>query len=377
MTTVRVFEWVGPAGARAALLERGTGADCKAFRPPRSLCATVNNTTVETKWPYDGKGEPVDDEVPSGGLLEGGINLSDLGLEGCFSSFMATTRSSASLTADPKDFILGSFEACGVGVTTTPSNPDDDSVITEITLGDSVYDHAVVQGTGGGPEPTGDVTFFICAPDELDELDDGDPTTPDDNPATCDVGGTQVGSAVTLDPGANTTDAQATADSDPYEPDAVGTWCWRGEYSGDDIYGAATDSSLGECFDVIDTSSIVTDQSWVPNDSATITSGGGSNLTGTLTLTLYDNATCDPGDPVANVLYQESFTLDDEASGTPHTTSNGDGSGEPDVIFQEADSPVGALSWQAAFVGDPTSTSSTGPCETTSQFTIDDNDPTP
>jgi hypothetical protein len=380
VTTIRIFEWIGPAGAVSALLERATTGDCLPGPVTTAVCATVNNTTIETDWPYDGKGEPADDEIPSGGFLEGGINLTELGLEGCFSSFMATSRSSASLTADPKDFILGNFEACGVGVTTTPSNPDDNTAIDEITLGDSIYDHAVVQGTGGGPEPTGDVTFFICAPDELDEPDDGDPATPDDNPATCDVGGTQVGSAVALDPGANTTDAQATADSDPFTPDAVGTWCWRGEYSGDNIYAAATDSSDGECFDVIDTSSVLTDQSWVPNDTATITSGGGSNLTGTLTMTLYNNGTCTPGDADANVLYQESFTIDDAASPVVKTTTNGDGSGTglaADVIFLEADSPVGALSWQAAFVGDPASTSSTGPCETTSQFTIDDNDPAP
>ena len=108
MTTVRVFEWIGPAGSTAALIERGAFGDCDPG-PVTIMCATVNNTTIESPWPYDGKNEPADDEIASGGFLEGGINLSDLGLEGCFSSFMATTRSSASLTADPKDFILGDF----------------------------------------------------------------------------------------------------------------------------------------------------------------------------------------------------------------------------------------------------------------------------
>ena len=110
--TIRVFEWIGPAGSVNALFQRATGSDCS--RPAGApLCATVNNTTVETTWTYDGKNEPVDNEISSGGLLEGGLNLSDFNLEGCFSSFMATSRSSDTLTADPKDFILGKFEACG------------------------------------------------------------------------------------------------------------------------------------------------------------------------------------------------------------------------------------------------------------------------
>ena len=383
VVTARVFEWIGPAGTTAALLERSTSADCVPGNDSQEVCATVNNTTVESGtfadglWPYDGKSEPADNEIASGGLLEGGVNLTDLGLEGCFSSFMATSRSSDSLTADPKDFILGNFEACGVGIITTPTD-EDDNPTTEITLGESIYDHAVVQGTGGGPDPTGTVTFSICAPDELDVADDGDPNTPDDDPNTCDVGGTPVGTPVPLDGGLDTTDARATADSILFEPDAVGTWCWRGVYSGDDVYASATDSSAGECFTVIDTSSIVTDQAWVPNDSATVTTAGDSSLTGTLTMTLYDNGTCDPGEEDANILYQESFTLTGADSPATRATSNGDGVGtglETDVIFHEADSPVGPLSWQAVFNGTPDSIDSTSPCETTSQFTIDDNDP--
>ena len=122
-TTVRVFEWIGPAGSVSALLERGAAADClPASTPEPSLCATVNTTTIESPWAYSGKSEPANDEISSGGFLEGAINLSDFGLEGCFSSFMATSRSSASLTADPKDFILGNFEVCGAKISITPDD---------------------------------------------------------------------------------------------------------------------------------------------------------------------------------------------------------------------------------------------------------------
>ena len=50
--------------------------------------------------------------IPSGGFVEGGIDLTDLGLAGCFRSFMAETRSSPSVDATLKDFVLGNFEAC-------------------------------------------------------------------------------------------------------------------------------------------------------------------------------------------------------------------------------------------------------------------------
>jgi len=379
--TARVFRWVGTGGNEGSGSISGPDGDfgdCVQDPPltePDAGCATVNNTTITVPWEYQAKGEPLGGWVPTGGLLEGGVDLTELELDGCFSSFLAETRASPSIPAILEDFVLGEFEACGIGITTSPTDPDDDTATDEIILGDSIYDHAVVQGTGGGPDPTGDVTFFICAPDELDD------DAADDDPNTCDVGGTQVGTAVTLDGGTDPDDAQATADSDEFEPDAVGTWCWRGVYSGDDTYDSATDASTGECFDVIDTTSIVTDQEWVPNDTATITSQGGSSLTGSLTFTLYDNDTCTAGTDNVNVLYQEVLTLSGVASGTPQSTTNGDGSGTglaADEIFVEADSPVGPLSWKAVFNSTTDSMDSEGPCETTSPaFTIDDNDPTP
>ena len=161
-----MFEWVGPGGSTAALATRGNAGDCVPGNLTDDLCATVNDTTIESPWDYIGKGESVGNEISAGGFLEGGVNLSDLGLEGCFSSFMATSRSSPSLTADPKDFILGNFEACGATITTDAS---DDT----FEIGGSVTDSATVTVTGGGPAPTGFVDFFVCGPeDDIDSCDD-------------------------------------------------------------------------------------------------------------------------------------------------------------------------------------------------------------
>src|SRR5262249_28261775 len=44
----------------------------------------------------------------------GGINLTGLGLGGCFSSFLAETRSSQSPTATLSDFVVGPFKTCSL-----------------------------------------------------------------------------------------------------------------------------------------------------------------------------------------------------------------------------------------------------------------------
>ena len=51
-------------------------------------CPTVNNTSIEVPWAYAFKG------ASTGGFYEGGVNLSQIGQAGCFSSFPAETRSS-------------------------------------------------------------------------------------------------------------------------------------------------------------------------------------------------------------------------------------------------------------------------------------------
>ena len=160
----------------AALLQRGVQGDCVPGASTQDLCATVNNSTVESEWSYDGKGEPVDDEISAGGLLEGGINLSDLNLEGCFSSFMATTRSSDTLTADPKDWILGDFESCDSDLTTTPmtgATPPGALTRTRTTTTwtrsrsapatVAVKDSALLSVTGES-NFTGTLSFYLCGP---------------------------------------------------------------------------------------------------------------------------------------------------------------------------------------------------------------------
>ena len=75
VTSIRVYAWIGPAGSTAALLQRGAAGDCVPGDAAQQLCATVNDTTIESPWDYSGKGEPQLKEISAGGLMEGGVNL--------------------------------------------------------------------------------------------------------------------------------------------------------------------------------------------------------------------------------------------------------------------------------------------------------------
>lgn len=333
LSNLTVYKW------EAGALVQVTGvsaADC--VGPPASpgddaACATVNQAPTTSPWPYTPKAnEGSPGTFQTSAFFEGGINITRLVPDAtCFANFLAETRSSTPFDSRLKDFVHGTFESCEAGITTTPSD-------ASIVLGASTTDLAVVEGTGlNAPTPTGTVSFYVCAPDELTN-------------GACESGGTPVSTnALTPDPN---DPSKATAESDPFTPDAVGTWCWRGEYSGDEFYDADTDSSTGECFTVTDTSSVSTAQDWLPNDTATITSAGGSTLDGTVTFNLYDNGTCN-----GTVLYTQDVDVPaGTASGSSFSTTN-------ESVEVSSDATV---SWQAVFASDSSGVSgSTGPCETT------------
>ncbi len=315
VTTIRIYEWFGPAGTTSALFLRASGSDCVPG-PVGASCATVNDTTVESGkpidglWPYDGKGEPVDNEISAGGFLEGGVNLTDLGLEGCFSSFMATSRSSPSLTADPKDFILGRFEACESSLTTTPKdgtgNPlaadSDNDGLDEIQIGTGsagvdVTDSADLSVTGTAF--TGTLSFFICGPIAT---------------GTCDTpGGVPAGSS--------TVTASGTYSSESVNLTEVGRYCWRGFFdSGTEGVNDATDASEGECFEVLP----------VTPELATTAVEGTSGLSPTIVSGLADlngDGVVD-GDDDSNAFYGDTSIIDGALDCNAWTTENDGAAGD-------------------------------------------------
>ncbi|MEQ6292127.1 hypothetical protein ACFPAG_16090 [Vogesella sp. GCM10023246] len=96
-----------------------SGADCSLVGTGDQACAVINNIAGETPpWGYTNKDGQ--HSYQTAALFEGGIDLTALGLDlGCFSTFMAETRSSHSLSAELKDFAMGQFNVCGMKVEKT------------------------------------------------------------------------------------------------------------------------------------------------------------------------------------------------------------------------------------------------------------------
>jgi hypothetical protein len=299
VSIIAVYKWVDSGGDVATHLlslfnsSEANCLDAKGNPTSGDVCGVVNpsSTTGNQTGGWDFTDKSGNDYYLQGEFFEGGINLaafSDFAGE-CFASFASETRSSTSPTATLKDFVLGGFQACETSTVTTPSDSNG-APLSSIVLGGSIYDSALITGTGSSNAPTGTMDFFVCAPDEL-------------TGGVCATGGTQVngsGAGALNDPVAVTPVAgtsTSTSISSAFTPDAIGTWCWRGVYSGDGDYPTASDASTGECFEVTDIASTATTQSWLPQDTATITAAGGSTIAGTVTFSLYESADC-TGTPV-------------------------------------------------------------------------------
>jgi hypothetical protein len=159
-------------------------------------------------------------------------------------------------------------------------DPVDGGGVSEstITLGSSIFNKAVVTGNSAGGDPTGFVVFHVCklASD------------------TCDSDGDLVGDAngVALVSDGNVNTFTSSATSAAFKPTSTGRYCFRGNYLGSTVYNASSDSSATECFTVTDTNGITSAQTWLPNDSATLSSTNGATLSGSLSFTLYDGPDC-------------------------------------------------------------------------------------
>jgi hypothetical protein len=100
-------------------------------------------------------------------FFEGGIDLTRAGellglpLGGeCLASFLVETRSSQSITAVLKDFVLGDFEPCEAGITTQIRDASN-AEVTHVASNTVIHDFAIVSKNGDNPLPTGTVTFKL------------------------------------------------------------------------------------------------------------------------------------------------------------------------------------------------------------------------
>jgi uncharacterized repeat protein (TIGR01451 family) len=111
ISSITVYEWLS-----GGLNEVASAVDCFVTAAGDTACATVNQSPTESLWPYTPK-SGTDDVFPTSAFFEGGINLSYLIPEaGCFTGFMAETRSSTPFDSRLKDFVLGEFNLCSIDV---------------------------------------------------------------------------------------------------------------------------------------------------------------------------------------------------------------------------------------------------------------------
>jgi len=144
-------------------------------------------------------------------------------------------------------------------------------------------------------------------------------------------------------------------------PTAVGTYYWIATYSGDSPNTSGPVSTAcgdpGESSVVNDTTSVLTDQTWVPNDQAQVSSAGGSTLNGFVVFTLYPSVDC-----TGTALYTSGQVA---ISGASPQTANSN-----NTVHVSATTSV---SWKVVYTSTANNvTGSTSLCESTS-LTITNN----
>ncbi len=182
-----------------------------------------------------------------------------------------------------------------------------------VVLGNPISDTATLTGTASqpgspvingplGPAAGGTISFTAFGPDNC--------TTVAFGPTTVAVSGDGTYGPVS------------------FTPTAVGTYTWVASYSGSSPNtnpapaSACPDTTGTETVLVTDTSSVTSAQTWVPNDSATASSGSGTTpLNGTLTITLYESSDCS-GTAVTGQTYTKTLTNAITPAQRTLTTSN-------------------------------------------------------
>jgi hypothetical protein len=114
---ITVYRWL--SGGLVKVLDAADCLEGTALDDP--ACATVNRSPQTAPWPYTPKkNEGAPGAFLTGAFFEGGINITRLIPDvGCFTGFMAETRTSTPFDARLKDFVIGNFDLCNIDVSKT------------------------------------------------------------------------------------------------------------------------------------------------------------------------------------------------------------------------------------------------------------------
>jgi hypothetical protein len=164
-----------PAGVPGSLNPTpvAAGVDCRANTTPPgdTTCGAANTAAISTPWLTAAKtlNPNVGHSLPTAQFFEGGVNLTKANLGGkCFSTFLADTRSSTSLTATLFDFTGGTIGSCETTLTTTAAN---NGQTTTIDSTDTAANGTASSGTDnatltvtGVEQWAGSLNFYLCGP---------------------------------------------------------------------------------------------------------------------------------------------------------------------------------------------------------------------
>lgn len=155
---VQVIQWnpdMEDVAENLRMLYSGAAALCGSV-PPADACAITNTVETLSPWDYQPKAGTTN-VFPPESFFEGAINVSKiLGGTACFSTFLAETRSSTSISSTLKDFVLGEFPVCDIAVEKTcdvVSLANDGLFEVEFS--------GTVTNTGGGTFPAGSLVRVI------------------------------------------------------------------------------------------------------------------------------------------------------------------------------------------------------------------------
>src|SRR6476660_6405976 len=328
---VSVYKWVGNDATGSPVLQTSfNGSICSGSLGNDNACAIANTATITTPW------SPTS-HLPNT-FVETGIDLTTLlgSNGGCFTNFLAETRSSDVLTATLKDFAGGSFNTCVTPPISTTATPGGSTNPLGVA---NQHDVATISAVGGHPSPTGTMTFFLCNPSQV-------------TAGGCVTGGTQVGSAVTINAGSAT-----SANASGSLTGTVGKYCWRAVYApdsdGSKFYNAGSHTdATDECFTVVPNT---------PSITTTLSNLGpvaiGTSITDSSTL---HNQTADAGGTVKYAFYSSLSACNAGTFATPGGTSLGTKNVTNGVVPNSdstgALNTAGTYYFRAFYSGDPNNT---------------------
>ena len=250
VSNIDAYRWNGAAScidnpdnpAACDGLPIGSGGDCKANSGGDEICATTNsgpieeNDAITTAW-LTANGTAVGHTVVPPDFFEGGINLTEA-FEGisevpsCFSTFLADTRSSPSLTATLFDFAAGQLGGCESTLTTSAAGTASGSIGTGSVNSGTDTATLTIDGTDTW---AGTMTWYLCGPVTTDGCDNTGVLVTTRNVNQDSLPAAFVSGSATLT--------------------SAGRYCWTAHFEPDPATLAAgvdpaDDNGVGECFTV-------------------------------------------------------------------------------------------------------------------------------